>query len=36
MKLYKRNAQGKILEWEIYKEDDKIVCNYGLFGKVPH
>ena len=36
MKLYKRNAQGKILEWEIYKEDGKIVCNYGLFGKVPH
>ena len=36
MKLYKRNAQGKILEWEIYKEDNKIICNYGLFGKVPH
>jgi ATP-dependent DNA ligase len=36
MKLYKRNAQGKVLEWEIYKKDDKIICNYGLFGKVPH
>ena len=37
MKLYKRNAQGKILEWEIYKEDNgRIVCNYGILNKIPH
>ena len=31
-RLYKRNAQGKPLVWEAYKDNDSLVIQYGLVG----
>lgn len=36
MKLYKRNAQGKPIFWEISDATNKIVVTYGLVGKLGH
>ena len=36
MKLYKRNAQGKPIFWEISDSTNKIVVTYGLVGKLGH
>ena len=36
MKLYKRNAQGKPIFWQISDSTNKIVVTYGLVGKLGH
>lgn len=36
MKLYKRNAQGKPIFWEISDSTNSIVVTYGLVGKLGH
>lgn len=36
MKLYKRNAQGKPIFWEINDSTNKIIITYGLVGRLGH
>ena len=36
MKLYKRNAQGKPLIWEGYRDNNKLIVQYGLVGGTLH